>query len=40
MVVAVGDNAPLAANLIVVSTLVFGISTTLGFALLNGLGLV
>ncbi len=40
MVVAVGGNGPLAANLILVSTLVSGISTTLGFALLNGLGLV
>jgi hypothetical protein len=40
MVVAVGGNGPLAANLIVVSTLLSGITTTLGFALLNGLGLV
>lgn len=40
MVLAVGGNGPLAANLIVVSTLVSGITTTLGMALLTALGLV
>ncbi len=40
MVVAVGGNGGLAANLIVLSTLVSGVTTTLGFALLNALGLV
>ncbi|MEM1111065.1 MAG: AEC family transporter [Pseudomonadota bacterium] len=40
MVVAVGGNGAVAANLIVLSTLVSGVTTTLGFALLNYFGLV
>lgn len=40
MVVAVRGDANLAANIIVLSTLLSGISVTLGFALLAACGLI